>query len=78
MDPFSDRPLDVVDRARALDWGGPTEVGGPPAELEDQRDSLADHLPLAIALIVVATALILFVMTRSVDATARRAADERA
>jgi uncharacterized membrane protein YdfJ with MMPL/SSD domain len=66
VDPFSDQALDVVREARSLDWGGPARVGGPPAEFKDQTNSLSDHLPLAIALIVVATALILFVMTRSV------------
>jgi uncharacterized membrane protein YdfJ with MMPL/SSD domain len=64
--PYTNQALDVVREARALNWGGPTRVGGPPAEFKDQTDSLSAHLPLAIGLIVVATVLILFVMTRSV------------
>jgi uncharacterized membrane protein YdfJ with MMPL/SSD domain len=65
-DPFSDASVDAVEEARSLDWGGPALVGGPSAELSDQRDSLAAHLPVAIAFIVVSTALILFAMTKSV------------
>jgi RND superfamily putative drug exporter len=66
VDPYSDAAVDVVEAARALKWGGPARVGGPPAELLDQRESLQDHLPLAIAIILGATVLVLFVMTRSV------------
>jgi RND superfamily putative drug exporter len=65
VDPFSDRALDAVDVARDLDWGAPALVGGPPAELRDQRDSLRDHLPLALGIIVVSTVLLIFAMTRS-------------
>lgn len=63
---FSDPALDAVELARSLDWGGEALVGGPSAELVDQRHSLAAHLPLALALIIISTALILFFMTRSV------------
>jgi RND superfamily putative drug exporter len=66
VDPFSDKALEVVDVARALDWGAPSLINGAPAELADQRTSLADHLPAAIAIIVFSTLLLLFVMTRSV------------
>jgi uncharacterized membrane protein YdfJ with MMPL/SSD domain len=66
VQPFSDRALDTVDVARGIDWGGPALVDGPPAELADQRQSLKDHLPLAIAIIVVSTLLLLFAMTRAV------------
>jgi uncharacterized membrane protein YdfJ with MMPL/SSD domain len=65
-DPFSDASVDAVEQARSLDWGGEALVGGPSAELRDQRDSLAAHLPVALAFIVVSTALILFAMTKSV------------
>ncbi|HEX2359857.1 MAG TPA: MMPL family transporter [Solirubrobacterales bacterium] len=65
VDPFSDRALDAVDVARDLRWGAPALVGGPPAELRDQRDSLADHLPAALAIIVISTVLLIFAMTRS-------------
>jgi uncharacterized membrane protein YdfJ with MMPL/SSD domain len=66
VDPFTNEALDVVDLARGLDWGTPALVNGPPAELTDQRQSLVDHLPLAIGVIVLSTMLLLFAMTRSV------------
>jgi uncharacterized membrane protein YdfJ with MMPL/SSD domain len=66
VDPFSDKALGAVDAARGLSWGAPALIDGPPAELRDQRDSLADHLPLAVAIIVVSTILLIFLMTRSV------------
>jgi RND superfamily putative drug exporter len=65
-DPFADKAVDAVDLARSLHWGGKALVGGPSAELSDQRASLGDHLPIALAFIVVSTSLILFVMTGSV------------
>jgi RND superfamily putative drug exporter len=64
--PFSDEAIAAVKYARDLDWGGETLVGGPSAELADQRESLREHLPLAIVIIVAATALVLFAMTGSV------------
>ena len=64
--PFSDSALDAVDTARSADWGAPALVGGASAQLLDQRESIADHLPLAIAIVVISTAIALFVMTRSV------------
>jgi RND superfamily putative drug exporter len=66
VDSFSDEAVDAADEARAIDWGGSALVGGPSAELTDQRDSLVDHLPTALAFLVLTTALILFAMTRSV------------
>jgi RND superfamily putative drug exporter len=63
--PFSDDAVEGVEYVRDLDWGGEALVGGPTAELVDQRDSLREHLPLAIAIIVAATALVLFAMTGS-------------
>jgi uncharacterized membrane protein YdfJ with MMPL/SSD domain len=66
VDPFSDTALDAVGVARDLHWGAPTLVNGPPAELVDQRHSLGKHLPLAIAIIVISTFLLLLLLTRSV------------
>ena len=63
--PYSDGALDAVERARSLDWGSPALVSGPSAELADQRDSLKEHLPLALAIILLSTFSILLVMTRS-------------
>ena len=44
----------------------PVAVGGDPAEIVDFRAAISDRLPLAIALIVVATFALLFLMTGSV------------
>jgi len=66
VDPYSDAALSTVRHARDTRWAGGALIAGAPAELLDQRHSLAVHLPLALAFIVVSTVLILFVMTRSV------------
>jgi uncharacterized membrane protein YdfJ with MMPL/SSD domain len=65
VEPYSDPALDTVRHARSARWASAALIGGPPAELLDQRHSLREHLPLALAFIVVCTALILFLMTRS-------------
>jgi RND superfamily putative drug exporter len=65
VDPYSDAALDTVRQARSQDWAGSALIGGAPAELVDQRQSLGAHLPWALGFIVVSTALILFVMTGS-------------
>jgi uncharacterized membrane protein YdfJ with MMPL/SSD domain len=65
VDPFSDAALDTVRQARSQDWAHDALIGGAPAELVDQRQSLGAHLPWALGFIVVSTALILFVMTGS-------------
>jgi RND superfamily putative drug exporter len=57
---------DVVQALRDLDAGAPSQVGGPAAMLIDQRDSLYERLPYAIAVIVVATFVLLFMLTGSV------------
>jgi uncharacterized membrane protein YdfJ with MMPL/SSD domain len=66
VDQFSDEAVDATEAARAIDWGGSALIGGPSAELTDQRDSLSDHLPTALAFLIITTVLILFAMTRSV------------
>ena len=66
VDPFTDKALDAVEAARDLDWGAPSLANGPAAELTDQRQSLGDHLPAAIAIIFISTVLLLFAMTRSI------------
>jgi RND superfamily putative drug exporter len=63
--PYSDRALDAVEKARDANWGGPARVTGRSAELIDQRASLDANLPLAIAIAVLSSMLILLVMTRS-------------
>jgi RND superfamily putative drug exporter len=66
VDPYSDAALDTVRQARSQTWARNALIGGAPAELVDQRHSLGSHIPWALAFIVVSTALILFLMTRSV------------
>ena len=46
--------------------GATVKVGGATADFVDFQDSLASHLPIAFAIIVVATLVILFLMTGSV------------
>jgi uncharacterized membrane protein YdfJ with MMPL/SSD domain len=64
--PYSDAALDTVRMARSKRWANAALIGGSPAELLDERHSLGSHLPFALAFIVIFTALILFLMTRSV------------
>jgi uncharacterized membrane protein YdfJ with MMPL/SSD domain len=63
--PYSDAALDTVRDARDEGWATRALIAGSPAELIDQRHSLATHLPLALGFIVLSTALILFLMTGS-------------
>ncbi len=65
VDPYSDEALDTVRYLRDKRWAAGTRIAGAPAELVDQRHSLASHLPLALGFIVLSTALILFFLTRS-------------
>jgi RND superfamily putative drug exporter len=56
----------VVNEIRAIDAGVQTQVGGPAAMLIDQRDGLFARLPYAVGVIVVATFVLLFLLTGSV------------
>jgi RND superfamily putative drug exporter len=57
----------TVERLRRLGVpGGELQVGGATAELLDLRASLARHAPAALAIVIVSTLLILFLMTGSV------------
>ncbi|GAA3213934.1 MMPL family transporter [Dactylosporangium siamense] len=56
----------LVRQLRALDTTVPVLVAGPAAELIDARESVASRLPIAVAVIVVATAILLFALTGSV------------
>ncbi|MEU7650791.1 MMPL family transporter [Micromonospora taraxaci] len=56
----------LVRDLRALDMPVPLLVGGPAAELIDARESTAARLPIAVAVIVVATGLLLVALTGSV------------
>jgi uncharacterized membrane protein YdfJ with MMPL/SSD domain len=65
---ISERSRETVRDIRSLPAPGGTEVlvTGATAAFLDFQASLADHLPIAVAIIVVATLVILFVMTGSV------------
>jgi putative drug exporter of the RND superfamily len=65
-DPVSSRGVDLVHAIRATAAPFPVLVGGSAATLVDSRDSLLGHLPMAIAVIVVATVLLLFLMVGAV------------
>ncbi|GIH09732.1 putative membrane protein [Rhizocola hellebori] len=54
----------LVREIRALD--PKVKAAGPAAELVDAKDSTADRLPIALAVIILATGLLLFALTRSV------------
>ncbi len=57
---------DLVAEIRSLDAGGEMLVGGQAAQLVDTKSSIADRLPLAVAIIVVATFFLLFLLSGSV------------
>ncbi len=56
----------VVGDVRALETPFPVGVTGDPAEIVDFRDSISSRLPIAVGIIVVATFVLLFLMTGSV------------
>lgn len=57
---------ELITMLRGLDAPFPTEVGGPAAFLVDFKQAIGARLPLAIALIMIATFVLLFLMTGSV------------
>jgi RND superfamily putative drug exporter len=61
-----DAAQDVVADLRQLDPPFDTLVGGEAAELIDLKASISDRLPWALAIVVLATMLLLFLMTGSV------------
>lgn len=63
-----DDPYAMVAEIRAVDAPFATAVSGYPADLADFRDALLERLPLLLALIVLITFAILFLMTGSVIA----------
>ncbi len=67
--PFaSEASQSTVERVRSLQGppGSAVLVGGATADFIDFQDSLTRHLPIAFAIIVIATLVILFLMTGSV------------
>jgi uncharacterized membrane protein YdfJ with MMPL/SSD domain len=65
-DPLSERNREVVRDVREVDAPVPAAVGGAAARFVDQQDTLGDYLPLALALLVLTTVVLLFLMTGSV------------
>jgi uncharacterized membrane protein YdfJ with MMPL/SSD domain len=65
-DENSETARDLVRDIRAVDAPFPAQVGGATAAFVDQRSSVADHLPIAIAVLAGTTLVILFLMTGSV------------
>ncbi len=61
----SERTQQLVRDLRALDTTVPVLVAGPAAQLVDAKDGTADRLPVALAVVVAATALLLFLLTGS-------------
>ncbi|SNY03738.1 MMPL family transporter [Paractinoplanes atraurantiacus] len=57
---------DVVRAIRELDPPFPVLVGGAAAELVDYRDSVAARFPVALLIVLLSTAVLLFVLTGSV------------
>jgi len=64
--PLSPQTQDLVRRIRALPGAGAVEVAGTTAAWVDEQSSLRRHLPVALAILVVTTMLILLAMTGSV------------
>jgi RND superfamily putative drug exporter len=63
---LDDASQTLVQDMRALDPGFEALVGGQAAEFIDQRQSIGDHLPLALAIVALSTIVVLFLMTGSV------------
>jgi RND superfamily putative drug exporter len=63
---LDDSSQELVHDIRGLDPGFDTLVGGQAAEFIDQRESIASHLPVALAIVALATIVVLFLMTGSI------------
>jgi uncharacterized membrane protein YdfJ with MMPL/SSD domain len=64
--PYSATTQTLVADLTALESAYPLFVGGDAAAFRDERDAIASKLPIALALLVAATLLILFLLTGSV------------
>lgn len=71
IEPMSPEGEAIVHAVREIDAPYDVLVGGPTAELVDSKSSLLSRLPLALGLIVVATFVLLFLMTGSVVVPAK-------
>jgi RND superfamily putative drug exporter len=65
-EPLGDASQDLVGEVRDLDPPFPVLVGGRTADFVDLQSSLVDHMPLALAIVVGATLVVMFLMTGSV------------
>ena len=65
-DPHTPTSEDLVRTIRGIPAPFDVEVGGRTADFIDQKQSLAEHIPLALAVLVAGTLLVLFLMTGSV------------
>jgi RND superfamily putative drug exporter len=66
---LAERPQAAVEQLRALDPPAPTAaalVSGNTARFIDQKQSIADHLPLVVGIVSLSTLAILFMLTGSV------------
>ncbi len=65
---LASRSQDAVDRIRELDSPGASSIliSGNTARFMDQKQSLADHLPLVVAIVAATTFALLFLLTGSV------------
>ncbi len=66
--PYSTTTQDLVGELTALKSAHPLFVGGDAAAFHDERNAIGSHLPIAIALLAVATLLILFLLSGSLVA----------
>ena len=65
-EPHSATSENLVRTMRAIPAPFDVEVGGRTADFVDQKRSLAEHIPLALGVLVAGTLLVLFLMTGSV------------
>jgi uncharacterized membrane protein YdfJ with MMPL/SSD domain len=66
--PYSAAAQQLVRDVRELQWPATVFVGGDAAAFADEKRSIASHLPLAIAILAIATLIILFLLTASIFA----------
>ena len=66
--PFSSATQGVVRTLRGLEPGYPFFVGGDAAAFRDERNAIGERLPIALALLAVATLIILFLLSGSLVA----------
>jgi uncharacterized membrane protein YdfJ with MMPL/SSD domain len=64
--PFDDRTKDLVKRIRSDNAPFPVATAGEAAAFVDQQASLGARLPIAVAILVTATVVVLFMLTGSV------------